>query len=324
MKYFIFEFITGGGLIGESLSNSLVGEGSHMLQTLIDELNACCDAELIITRDHRVEPFKGNVTQHVIDNSHQKILINHIMESDVSWLIAPETNNYLYNLSELFIKNAKIYVGSDLKAVELASSKYKTNKTLMSEKICVPETVILGDDIPDSDLGWVVKPDDGVGAQDCCYFKSKYEIQDFFTKNNDNYVVQPYLVGENVSISVLVYKNRVKLLACNKLEAKIKNKLIYLDSIIVNEYLSYKEEMRELAENVVRCMPGLSGYIGIDLIRSNEKLSVIDINPRITTSLVGISKSLGFNVTEKILKTFLSNEIQDINLENAIPVKIKL
>ena len=39
---------------------------------------------------------------------------------------------------------------------------------------------------------------------------------------------------------------------------------------------------------------------------------------------MGISESLGVNVTEKILKTFLTNEIQDINIENAIPVKIKL
>ncbi len=324
MKYFLFEFITGGGLIGESLSNSLVREATHMLQTLIDELNSCCDAEVIITRDHRVEPFKGNVSQHVIDSSYHDALIKFIKESDVSCLIAPETNNYLYNLSELFIKNAKTYIGSDLKSVELTSSKLKTNKTLMSANIHTPETVILGDDIPDSKLGWVVKPDDGVGAQDCCYFKSKSEIKDFLTKNNDNYVVQPYLNGENISISVLVYKNRVKLLSCNKLEIKIKNKLIYLDSIIVNEYLSYKNEMRELAENVVECIPGFSGYIGIDLIRSNEKLFVIDINPRFTTSLVGISESLGVNVTEKILKTFLTNEIQDINIENAIPVKIKL
>ena len=92
----------------------------------------------------------------------------------------------------------------------------------------------------------------------------------------------------------------------------------------MREYLSYKNEMRELAENVVECIPGFSGYIGIDLIRSNDKLFVIDINPRFTTSLVGISESLGVNVTEKILKTFLTNEIQDINIENAIPVKIKL
>ena len=87
-----------------------------MLQTLIDELNSCCDAEVIITRDYRVEPFKGNVSQHVIDSSYHHALIKFIKESDVSCLIAPETNNYLYNLSELFIKNAKTYIGSDLKS----------------------------------------------------------------------------------------------------------------------------------------------------------------------------------------------------------------
>ena len=47
-------------------------------------------------------------------------------------------------------------------------------------------------------------------------------------------------------------------------------------------------------------MPGLSGYVGIDLIRNNNTFFVIDINPRFTTSYAGISKSLGINIVSDI------------------------
>ena len=81
--------------------------------------------------------------------------------------------------------------------------------------------------------------------------------------------------------------------------------------------------MIELAESIVSVISGFSGYIGFDLIRSINKFFVIDINPRFTTSYAGISKSLGINITEKILNTFLSQEIQDISLKKAIPIKLK-
>ena len=127
-----------------------------------------------------------------------------------------------------------------------------------------------------------------------------------------------------MSMSLFVYNKNIQLLSCNKQEITLKNNLISLTAIGVNEFLSYKDQMRELAESIVLAIPGFSGYIGIDLIRSNNKFFVIDINPRFTTSYAGISASLGINITEKILNTFLRQEIQDINLKKAIlhPTKI--
>ena len=82
--------------------------------------------------------------------------------------------------------------------------------------------------------------------------------------------------------------------------------------------------MRELAENIISVISGFSGYIGIDLVRKNNKFYVIDINPRFTTAYAGISASLGINATEMILNTFLNNEMPYVSLKNAVPVKLKL
>ena len=324
MKHFLFEFITGGGLIGQTLPDSLVREARTMVQTLIKELIACGHYKITITRDSRVDLFGHDITEHTINTPFKKILPELVRESDICWLIAPETENCLYNLTDLFMQNASIFIGSDLNAVHTTSSKLITCNILENANICTPETKLLKDVIPDSKSGWIIKPDDGVGAENCIYVSDRLALREDMTiKENDNYIIQPFIEGEHMSMSLFVYNKNIQLLSCNKQEITLKNNLISLTGIGVNEFLSYKDQMRELAESIVSAIPGFSGYIGIDLIRSNNKFFVIDINPRFTTSYAGISASLGINITEKILNTFLRQEIQDINLKKAIPIKLK-
>ena len=324
MKHFLFEFITGGGLIGQTLPDSLVREAKSMTQTLIKELIACGHYKITITRDSRVDLFGHDITEHTINTPFKKILPELVRKSDICWLIAPETENCLYNLTDLFMQNASIFIGSNLNAVQITSSKLVTSNILENANISTPETKLLKDVIPDSKSGWIIKPDDGVGAQNCIYLSDRFALRENVTiKENDNYIIQPFIEGEHMSMSLFVYNKNIQLLSCNKQEITLKNNLISLTGIGVNEFLSYKDQMRELAESIVSAIPGFSGYIGIDLIRSNNKFFVIDINPRFTTSYAGISASLGINITEKILNTFLRQEIQDINLKKAIPIKLK-
>ena len=324
MNHFLFEFITGGGLIRETLPDSLAREARTMVQTLIKELIACGHHKITITRDSRVDLFGSDVVQHIINTPCKKVLPKLIRKADVCWLIAPETENCLYNLTDLFMQNASIFIGSDLNAVHATSRKLITFDILENANICTPETKLLKDVIPDSKSGWIIKPDDGVGAENCIYVSDRLALRENMKiKENDNYIIQPFIEGEHMSMSLFVYNKNIQLLSCNKQEITLKNNLISLTGIGVNEFLLHKDQMRELAESIVSAIPGFSGYIGIDLIRSNNKFFVIDINPRFTTSYAGISESLGINITEKILDTFLRKEIQDINLKKAVPIKLK-
>ena len=324
MKHFLFEFITGGGLIGQALPDSLVREARMMVQTLLKELIECGHYKITITRDSRVDSFGRDVTEHTINTPFKKILPELVRKSDICWLIAPETENCLYNLTDLFMQNASIFIGSDLNAVHTTASKLITCNILENANICTPDTKLLKDVIPDSKSGWIIKPDDGVGAENCIYVSDRLSLLEYMTiKENDNYIIQPFIEGEHMSMSLFVYNKNIQLLSCNKQEITLKKNLISLTGIGVNEFLSYQDQMRELAESIVSAIPGFSGYIGIDLVRSNNNFFVIDINPRFTTSYAGISASLGINISEKILNTFLRQEIQDINLKKAIPIKLK-
>ena len=61
--------------------------------------------------------------------------------------------------------------------------------------------------------------------------------------------------------------------------------------------------LRALAREVVNAMPGLRGFVGIDLIWNEERGPVlIEVNPRVTLAWVGLSRKLGRNLAAQVLR----------------------
>ena len=60
MQVFLYEYMTGGGLLGEELASgdgdSLVAEGTAMVQALADDLAAIDGVEVVAMRDVRRVP----------------------------------------------------------------------------------------------------------------------------------------------------------------------------------------------------------------------------------------------------------------------------
>jgi predicted ATP-grasp superfamily ATP-dependent carboligase len=60
-----------------------------------------------------------------------------------------------------------------------------------------------------------------------------------------------------------------------------------------------------MAADAVRLIPGLNGFVGLDMILTDEGCMIIEINPRATVAYAGVSQSLDFNVAEAILNATL-------------------
>ena len=54
---------------------------------------------------------------------------------------------------------------------------------------------------------------------------------------------------------------------------------------------------------------GLRGYVGVDLVLAEDKPFVVDVNPRLTTSYVGLSRVAGFNVAEAIVNAVVNGKL---------------
>ncbi len=325
MRHFLFEFITGGGLSDQTLPEILVREGEIMVQTLLNELSELDGSNISLSRDSRLSFYENNTKQYVVEDSIDEKLAEFINDSDVSWLIAPETNNCLIKYAELFIKHGKIFIGSSPEAIRTTTSKYLTNKILAEAGVNVVETRLISEEFPDSKTGWVVKPDDGVGGEEVRLVNDINSLSELVQEEETkNLIVQPYIEGKHMSMSLLVFNGEVQLLACNEQHVDVKNSSIKLKAIGVNECLSFKDDMLKLARKIVSIISGLAGYIGVDLIGVENELYVLEINPRFTTAYAGISKSINCNVTAKILDAFLNKKMPNIELGSAKPVRINV
>ena len=61
------------------------------------------------------------------------------------------------------------------------------------------------------------------------------------------------------------------------------------------------ERATRLAEPALRCVPGLRGWVGVDVVLGTERDWAIEINPRLTTSYVGLRRLAGSNLMQTLL-----------------------
>jgi hypothetical protein len=64
-----------------------------------------------------------------------------------------------------------------------------------------------------------------------------------------------------------------------------------------------------LATQVVESIRGMRGYVGVDLVFGDQDLFVVDVNPRLTTSYVGLHEIAGFNVADAILSAAVNGKL---------------
>ena len=56
-----------------------------------------------------------------------------------------------------------------------------------------------------------------------------------------------------------------------------------------------------LGTRAVNCVPGLRGYVGVDMVLGENEDWAIEINPRLTTSYIGLRALAWFNIAEAML-----------------------
>lgn len=308
MKILVFEYITGGGFAQEDLPESLATEGLLMLETLIGELSVLASIELTVLLDFRINSSKFPENIKVVKVKKGQCiyeLLPSLIESiDWVWPIAPEINSELEKISALVNQKKKGLLNSSLKAVTLCSDKFLTYHCLKSQGIAVVETNELSSGFPEFPGKWVIKPKEGAGCIDTFFVEERVlfeKLKSQVDKKTD-YIYQTYMKGESLSLSCLFRDGIGWLLCCNR--QKILNyqgrfKLMACEVNIVTENLTLYQD---LVEQVAGAIPGLWGYVGIDIIQPETgQPMILEINPRLTTSYAGIYQAIGMNVAETVL-----------------------
>ncbi len=70
-----------------------------------------------------------------------------------------------------------------------------------------------------------------------------------------------------------------------------------------------KQEAFKIAEKVTETFSDLKGYVGVDFVFTEHKPFVVDLNPRLTTSYIGLRKVARFNVAEALVNAVLKGTL---------------
>ena len=229
-----------------------------------------------------------------------------IASADAFWPIAPESGDILARLCDLALRQGKRLLASHPDAVRLAASKYATSQQLAAAGIPIVDTFPLSCFQELSSGPSVLKPDDGVSCEGSRIFPDRQSLSDWVNSQThvDAYIVQPLTEGIPASISMLCIQGEAWLLSCNRQLIEQANDGFRYQGSLLNDLQAYWEQFERLARQVAQTMPGLAGYVGIDVIVSEAGIQVLEVNPRLTTSYAGLEQAIGRNPAELILDMF--------------------
>lgn len=309
LNILVFEFITGGGLVQKELPESLAREGMLMLKTLISELTSLPFVMVTVLLDWRCKKFILSSAIKVVYVAHNQSIYALLPElinlADYVWPIAPEMNNNLAKISTLVETKNKILLNSSAQAATLCGDKLLTFQKLKQEYIAVVETYQLNKFLPVFNQAWVVKPKDGAGCFKCFFVETEDDFKQINKQieNKFDYIIQPYIKGEVLSLSCLFKHGKAWLLCVNRQYISIQQNHFVLEACEVNCHLTESKLYLGLINKIANGVMGLWGYVGIDIILTEPKQPLIlEINPRLTTSYAGINQAIGVNVAKTVLE----------------------
>jgi tyramine---L-glutamate ligase len=325
LKLFVCEFITGGGLCAEALPASLVKEGALMRDALLADLIELDGYEIVTTHDARLAAsslVKGSLQ---VDSNFEDSFKNMLTQVDLVWLIAPESNGTLLKLSEMCYEADVIFLGCEFDSTLIGTSKSLAYEALQEAEIFTIPTIAGDDFVQDAAFSaaqsmqilshnshWVAKPEDGAGCDGIKIFDDLEKLMDYLKQDDRylNYIIQPYQQGVAASFSMLCRAGKGWLLSCNKQNISLNSDTFSLSGITVNGMQAYWQRLETLARKIAKMLPDAAGYLGIDVIVDveNDKIYVVEINPRLTTSYVGLREAIGHNPAKIILESIKDSQ----------------
>ncbi len=334
---FIFEFVSGGGFNQVDIPSSLFCEGFGMLRSIIADFKAM-DFIISTILDYRIY-FLSNLLEadiiHKVDakDNYINIFKNQVRNCKSIFIIAPESSNILYELTEIAKNYKKIILSVDLEGIKLSTSKIMTYSFFKKNKINTPKTYLIPLRNKKFDLEFIIqkfkelkrpiiiKPEDGVGAESIYYFGSENQIREFFqsldnrVEYNRTYILQEFIDGRDLSISLIGKSSKLKSQIATPIFLSINSQDVEITNLkIKSEYFggyTPVEDQKEILNYLSKILNKInlskfSGYYGIDFIqKKNKTVHFLEINPRLTTSYIGLRNVININPVELIINSKL-------------------
>lgn len=276
-----------------------------MLKAALTDMNGVAGAEVATLMGHGLAPPVPEVQSDPVgpDQFLQRFR-DRLGWAEAVLVIAPETGGILASLTREVEAAGRFVLGSSAAGVDLAGDKLLSAQRLQAHQVPTPRTAALPPGLERLPDGWhfpvVVKPRDGCGSEAVRLVRRTSQLRQVLGRGGQ-FLVQPFLTGPSVSVSLLVAGNQVHPLSLNS------QMIVRRDG-----YFSYRGgrtairhrlqlHAYEVAAAAALAIPGLQGYIGVDLILQEREPQVLDINPRLTTAYTGLQRGCSMNLMQALL-----------------------
>jgi len=292
-----------------------------MLQALAADFSRLSNVSVDVLVDvrHRGLELTGCVI-HQVDSAQAERDLLARLAADADWtiVVAPEFDNQLLSRCLAVEQAGGRLLSPNSPLVALASDKHATAEYLSARGIPVAAGVALavGESLPvDFDYPAVLKPRFGAGSQGIRWIADAHAIDGKVSVTSR---FERYVPGAAASVAALCgppngeFLGIAPLVPCRQFVDENDGFAYSGGSLPIPQELAARA-MR-LAARAIATLPQPLGYLGVDLVlgedRSGMDDTVIEINPRLTTSYVGLRALARSNLAEAMMEVAAGRPVE--------------
>ena len=291
-------------------AGSLLREGRAMIGALAEDFRQLPGVRVVAMQDVRVpDGFLPGCEVVLVESAGQEaeLLAQRAVTSDWTVVIAPELDGWLLRRCRLVHQAGGRLLGPGLDVVELASDKQQTCEHLLRHGVRVPEGRVLEPAAPlptGVPYPAVLKPCWGAGSVGLQRIDSPRGRLAPGAEDGP-WRLERFCPGTPASVSFLCGpEGAVPLPACSQRLSQ-DGRFRYVGGQLLSDP-ELRRRATTAAAAALRALPALLGYVGVDLVlgaaRDGSEDYVVEINPRLTTSYVGLRAATRMNLAGAMLQ----------------------
>jgi predicted ATP-grasp superfamily ATP-dependent carboligase len=303
MRLFIYESLSAGGL-GSNPSPSLRAEGRAMLTAAAADFARVADVSTLLIDS--APTISGIGCMRTTYAEEPRRFLDAIDDSDAVLIIAPEFDDILADRAVRVVERGKRLLGCSPDAIRLTSDKLALARYWNRRSLLTPPTSLTSE-VPTPSFPAVVKPRRGAGSLATRLVDDRASWPAHFAAATrdfpgQEFIVQPYRPGRSCSVAFLVGSVQTLALAATEQILSDDGRFQYRGGRLPLDDEGAKRSVA-IASAALAGLAGLVGYVGVDLILGDDgKDWAIEINPRLTTSYVGLRALCRHNLAEAWLR----------------------
>jgi len=319
---FVYEFVTGGGLLGRSDDNALrtmAAEGAAMVRSLVADFACLPQVRTSWLGDGRL-PLDLPGEGRLVHSADEHVLAFDELAAAADWtvVIAPELDGHLLDRCRAVLAAGGRLLGPGLEFTAIASDKHATAEALWAAGVPAPRGIALQASQPlpmDFEYPAVWKPRDGAGSTNVRLVRSGSSSSVAaalgLDSPNSSGRLETFCPGMAVSVAFLVGPQGAWPLVPCEQRLTVDGQFSYLGGRLPVEGALATRAV-ELGRRALAALPEALGFVGLDLVLGDaadgSRDFVIEVNPRLTTSYVGLRAAATTNLAGALLAASAGEE----------------